>query len=178
MNLWGSYFASTTPTMRSTVTQFVVGAVGDTDLELLSLTDGLHRHLGLTRTYFSAFHAVIQTPLENVAPTDSMRDYGWEVEDLPFSEGGNLPTSVDPKKAYAEAHLREAPIDVMTADRADLLRIPNVDPKGADVILKARAQGKLTELADLRKVGIAAPENAAPYILFNGKRPPIQERLF
>jgi predicted DNA-binding helix-hairpin-helix protein len=176
--------------LARTVTQFVVGAVGDTDLELLSLTNGLYRHLGLTRTYFSAFHPVIQTPLENVASTDSMRafrlyqssfllrDYGWEVEDLPFSQGGNLPTSVDPKKAYAEAHLREAPIDVMTAERADLLRIPNVGPKGADAILKARAKGKLTELADLRKIGIAAPENSAPYILINGKRPPIQERLF
>ena len=66
----------------------------------------------------------------------------------------------------------------MTADRRNLLRIPNVGPKGADAILKARTQGKLTELADLRKIGIAAPENAAPYILINGKRPPIQERLF
>lgn len=176
--------------LARTVTQFVVGAVGDTDLELLSLTNGLHRHLGLTRAYFSAFHPVIQTPLENVAPTDSMRefrlyqssfllrDYGWEVEDLPFTDNGNLPTSVDPKKAYAETHLREAPIDLMTAERADLLRIPNIGPKGADAILKARSRGKIKELADLRKIGIAAPENAAPYVLIDGKRPPVQERLF
>lgn len=176
--------------LARTVTQFVVGAVGDTDLELLSLTNGLHRHLGLTRAYFSAFHPVIQTPLENVAPVDGMRehrlyqssfllrDYGWEVEDLPFTDNGNLPTSVDPKKAWAETHLREAPIDVMTAERADLLRIPNIGPKGADAILKARSQGKIKELADLRKIGIAAPETAAPYVLIGGKRPPVQEKLF
>ena len=37
----------------SIVTQFVVGAVGDTDLELLSLSDRLYNQLGLARTYFS-----------------------------------------------------------------------------------------------------------------------------
>jgi len=41
-----------------------------------------------------------------------------------------------------------------------------------------RAQGKIVELADLRKIGIAAPENAAPYVLIGGKRPPVQEKLF
>lgn len=176
--------------LASTVTQFVVGAVGDTDLELLSLTNGLHRHLGLTRAYFSAFHPVIQTPLENVAPTDStrefrlyqssflLRDYGWEVEDLPFTDNGNLPTTVDPKKAWADVHLRENPIDFRTADRAQLMRVPGIGPKGADAIIKARIQGTILELADLRKIGIAAVENAAPYVLISGKRPPLQERLF
>jgi predicted DNA-binding helix-hairpin-helix protein len=61
--------------LARTVTQFVVGAVGDTDLELLSLTSGLHRNLGLTRAYFSAFHPILQTPLENIAPTDSIREF-------------------------------------------------------------------------------------------------------
>ncbi len=176
--------------LARTVTQFVVGAVGDTDLELLSMTNGLHRHLGLTRAYFSAFSPVIQTPLENVAPTDGirehrlyqssflLRDYGWEVEDLPFNDDGSLPTNIDPKRAWAEKHLRENPVDVMTAERADLLRVPNIGPKGADAILKARGQGKIRELADLRKIGIAAPETAAPYMLIGGKRPPVQEKLF
>ncbi|MFN8527992.1 MAG: radical SAM protein [Anaerolineae bacterium] len=176
--------------LARTVTQFVVGAVGDTDVELLSLTTGLHRNLGLTRAYFSAFHPVLQTPLENVPSTDPLRqfrlyqssflirDYGWEVEDLPFADGGNLPTSVDPKKAYADAHLRENPVDLRTADRAQLLRVPNIGPKGADAILKARAGGKITDLSDLRKIGIAAPENAAPYVLLDGKRPPTQMGLF
>ena len=176
--------------LARTVTQFVVGAVGDTDLELLSLTSGLHRHLGLTRAYFSAFSPVIQTPLENVAPTDSirefrlyqssflLRDYGWEVEDLPFGESGNLPTTVDPKKAYAEAHLRESPVDLRTAERSQLLRVPGIGPKSADAIIEARAKGKINELVDLRKIGIAASENAAPYVLIDGKRPPVQGRLF
>jgi predicted DNA-binding helix-hairpin-helix protein len=176
--------------LARTVTQFVVGAVGDTDLELLSLTDGLYRHLGLTRTYFSAFHPVIQTPLEHVAPVDAirerrlyqssflLRDYGWQVEELPFSDMGNLPATVDPKQAWADAHLRNNPIDLRTAERAQLMRVPGIGPKSADAILKARTQGAITELAHLRKIGVAAPERAAPYVLISGKRPPVQERLF
>jgi predicted DNA-binding helix-hairpin-helix protein len=176
--------------LARTVTQFVVGAVGDTDLELLSLTRGLHRHLGLTRAYFSAFHPILQTPLENVAPTDSvrefrlyqssflLRDYGWEVEDLPFSDNGNLPTTVDPKKAWADANLRDNPVDLRTAERAQLMRVPGIGPKSADAILTARTRGKIRSLVDLRKIGIASPENSAPYILLEGIRLPVQELLF
>jgi predicted DNA-binding helix-hairpin-helix protein len=38
--------------LTSCVTQFVVGAVGDTDLELLSLSNRLYRQYGLTRAYY------------------------------------------------------------------------------------------------------------------------------
>src|SRR6266581_5991941 len=48
--------------LARTVTQFVVGAVGDTDRELLSLSSLLYRKLGLTRAYYSGFHPVEQTP--------------------------------------------------------------------------------------------------------------------
>ena len=51
------------------MTQFVVGAVGDTDVELLSLTGNLHRLGGLDRAYFSAFNPVSGTPFENLPPT-------------------------------------------------------------------------------------------------------------
>jgi predicted DNA-binding helix-hairpin-helix protein len=176
--------------LARTVTQFVVGAVGDTDLELLSLSNSLHRHLGLTRAYFSAFHPVLQTPLESVAPTDPMRefrlyqssfllrDYNWEVEDLPFNDNGNLPMTVDPKQAWADAHLRDTPVDLQTAQRNQLMRVPGIGPKGADAIIEARTQGKITELVHLRKIGIAAPEKTAPYVLIDGRRPPIQQQLF
>lgn len=172
--------------LASTVTQFVVGAVGDTDVELLSLTNNLYRRLHLARTYFSSFSPVEQTPLENVAPSDPrrefrlyqssflLRDYNWEVEDLPFQQDSNLPLDVDPKRAYADIHLRHNPVDLMTADREQLLRVPNVGPKGADAIIRARRHTHLTDLAQLRKLNIRAPEQSAPYILLDGKSPPVQ----
>jgi len=174
----------------SIVTQFVVGAVGDTDLELLSLSDRLYRQLRLARVYYSAFNPVIQTPFENISAVAPMRehrlyqasfllrDYQWDVEDLNFMQSGNLDLSVDPKRAWADAHLRQTPIDVMKASREELMRIPNIGPVGADAIIKARAQTRLTEVGQLRKLGIHKPEDAAPYILFDGRRAPQQLSLF
>lgn len=176
--------------LASTVTQFVVGAVGDTDLELLSLSNRLYRHYGLTRAYYSGFSPVIQTPFENLPATDPLReyrlyqasfllrDYGWNVEDLPFLTDGNMELTLDPKRAWAERHLREAPVEVMTARRDQLLRLPGIGPVSANAILKARRKGKLTSLADLQKLGIRAPGQASPYILLSGRRPLAQLKLF
>ncbi|MBZ0310466.1 MAG: radical SAM protein, partial [Anaerolineae bacterium] len=56
--------------IASITTQFVVGAVGDTDLELLSLSQRLYQQLGLTRAYYMAFSPVEQTPFENLSAVD------------------------------------------------------------------------------------------------------------
>ena len=176
--------------LAGTVTQFVVGAVGDTDQELLSLSNRLYRHYGLTRAYYSGFSPVIQTPFENLSATDPLRehrlyqasfllrDYGWKVEDLPFLSDGNMELALDPKRAWAERYLREAPVEIMTARREQLLRVPGIGPVGADAILKARRQGHLTDLSHLRQLNIRAPEQAAPYILLDGHRPAMQMNLF
>jgi len=176
--------------LAGTVTQFVVGAVGDTDHELLAMSNMLYRKAGLTRAYYSAFSPVIQTPFENLAPTQPLRehrlyqasfllrDYGWKVEDLPFLGDGNMTLETDPKRAWAERYLREAPIDIMRASRQQLLRVPGIGPVGADAILKARRVGRITELSHLRQLNIRAPEQAAPYILLDGRRVVEQMSLF
>ena len=176
--------------LAGTVTQFVVGAVGDTDQELLALSNRLYRQYGLTRAYYSGFSPVIQTPFENLPATDPLRehrlyqasfllrDYGWRVEDLPFMSDGNMQLELDPKRAWAERYLREAPIDIMKASRNQLLRIPGIGPVGADAILRARRRGRLTGLSHLRQLNIRAPEQTAPYILLDGHKPDIQMSLF
>jgi predicted DNA-binding helix-hairpin-helix protein len=189
---WAEAIRRAYPQMKlaSTVTQFVVGAVGDTDQELLSISNQLYRHAGLTRAYYSGFSPVVQTPFEHLAPTDPLRehrlyqasfllrDYGWKVEDLPFMADDNLRMDMDPKRAWAEMHLRQHPIEIMTAQRQHLLRVPGIGPTGADAIIQARRHGRLTELAHLRKLNICTPEQAAPYILLSGHRPIEQMKLF
>ena len=176
--------------LASLVTQFVVGAVGDTDLELLSLSDRLYNQVGLARTYYSAFSPVSHTPFENldaVAPIREhrlyqssflLRDYAWDVEDLPFEGSGNLRLDVDPKRAWADIHLLHNPVDLMKADREMLIRVPGIGPKGADAILNTRRQNAISDLAQLRKLGIRTPEQLAPYILLDGRRLPQQMSLF
>ena len=123
----------------SLVTQFVVGAVGENDLEILSTTSYLIKQLRLARTYFSAFNPVTNTPLENHAPENPwrehrlyqssflLRDYGFDLEDMPFTPAGFLPLDVDPKVAWARQNLRD-PIEINQADRRELLRVPGIGP--------------------------------------------------
>ncbi len=176
--------------LANSVTQFVVGAVGDTDQELLGLSSDLYRNLDLVRAYYSGFSPLEQTPFENVAATTSLRehrlyqasfllrDYGWNVADLAFLQDGNLRQDVDPKRAWADEYLLATPIEVMTAPRAQLLRVPGIGPRAAEAIMAARRRGRLSELEHLRRLRISAPERAAPYILLDGHRPVVQMRLF
>jgi len=172
----------------STVTQYVVGGSDESDLELLTTTQWLHKNVRLKRAYFSRFSPIRDTPLENKAPTDPLRehrlyqasfllrDYGFDLEELPFAEGGNLPLPTDPKLAWAQVNLREQPIEVNRAERNQLLRVPGIGLKGANAILRARRQGKLRDLSMLKKLGVIA-ERAAPYILLDGQRAPLQLAL-
>jgi predicted DNA-binding helix-hairpin-helix protein len=176
--------------LASLVTQFVVGAVEDTDLEVLSMSERLYQQLGLTRAYYSGFHPVSQTPFEELPASDKqrilrlyqasflLRDYGWSSEELPYLPVGNLPIEHDPKVLWADLNLRHSPIDLMTAERDDLMRVPGIGRKGAEAILRVRRNAHLTDLSQLRKLGIRAPERTAPYVLLNGRRQPTQLSLF
>ncbi len=174
----------------STTTQFVVGAVGESDLELLQTVSYLYRKLHLARSYFSAFSPVRGTPFEEKTPTNPwrqhrlyqasflLRDYGFELEDMPFQAGGDLPLGQDPKQAWANVNLSQAPVEINRADRQQLLKVPGIGLHGAQAILNARVGGgRLCSLEDLKALGIYA-SRAAPYILLDGHRPPAQLSLF
>ncbi len=176
--------------LARSVTQFVVGAVGDTDLELLSMSEQLYRQAGLARVYYSAFGPVAGTPFENLPATEAirefrlyqssflLRDYGWDVEELPFLGDGNLRTDVDPKRAWADLHLIHRPVELMQADRRQLMRVPGIGKAGAEAIIGARRRGRLTDLRHLRQIGIRAPHKLADYVLLDGRRPMRQLGLF
>jgi predicted DNA-binding helix-hairpin-helix protein len=173
----------------SSTTQFVVGAAGESDVELLTTTEFLHRQVGLARAYFSRFMPVPDTPLEAHPPTSPLRehrlyqssfllrDYGFDVEELPFDGEGNLPLESDPKLAWARRHLVHAPVELNTAGRRDLLRVPGIGPTGVERVLRERRRGRLRDLADLRKLGIVA-QRAAPFVLLDGHRPAHQLTLW
>jgi DNA uptake protein ComE-like DNA-binding protein len=102
---------------------------------------------------------------------------GFSLEDLPFQEDGSLPLHVDPKTAWAQKYLALQPLEVNRAERAELLRIPGIGPRSAEAILHARRQGRLRSLEDLQSLGVRA-QQAAAYILLDGRRPAQQLSLF
>ena len=106
-----------------------------------------------------------------------LRDYGFELEDMPFLRDGNLPLPTDPKLAWAQQNLKERPLEINQAERSQLLRIPGIGPKGADAIMRARRTGKLRDLTALRKLGIVV-KRVAPFVLINGKRAEGQLTMF
>jgi predicted DNA-binding helix-hairpin-helix protein len=173
----------------SSVTQFVAGGSGESDLELLTTTDYLYHHLGLRRAYFSPFNPIPDTPLENQPPTPVirehrlyqasflLRDYGFDIEELPFEADGRLPVQTDPKLAWARQNISERPIEINRAERQALMRVPGIGAKGADAILRARQQAKIRDISALKKLGILT-ERASPFLLFDGRRASYQPTLF
>ncbi|MCA9897988.1 MAG: radical SAM protein [Ardenticatenaceae bacterium] len=169
----------------STVTQFVVGAVGETDVEILSTTEYFTKQLHIQRAYFSAFSPIPDTPLENHPAENPMRkvrlyqtsflfrDYDFGLEEMPFDQQGNLPLDIDPKLAWAKDNLSHNPVELNRAHRDELLRVPGIGPKHSHTILNARRRGQLRELNHLRQLGIAT-KRLAPYVLLDGKRPNFQ----
>jgi predicted DNA-binding helix-hairpin-helix protein len=173
---------------RSLTTQFVVGAVGESDQELLDTVDRAHRELDLKRAYFSAFHPIERSPFAEMPAEDPiralrlyqadfmLRDYGFRAAELPFDETGLLPRDKTPKQAWAEHNLHE-PIEINRASRQDLLKVLGIGPKSADKILAARRETRLSDLSQLKALGVTTGW-AAPYVLLDGRRAAVQLRMW
>lgn len=173
----------------SSTTQFVVGAAGESDLDILATTAHLHKNSGISRAYFSSFNPIPDTPLENTAPSHPrrefrlyqafflLRDYGFMIEDLNYQGTGNLSLDKDPKSDWADCHLLHQPIEINQAPRELLLRVPGIGPKRVEQILSLRRKERLKSFTKLKKLRLIS-EKTAPYILLDGKSPTLQLGLF
>jgi putative DNA modification/repair radical SAM protein len=169
-----------TPPVLSSTTQFVVGAAGESDKELLQTVVQFYRQFQLGRAYFSAFRPICGTKMED-APAETpvrehrlyqadflLRRYNFELDELPFDEQGNLPRDVDPKLAWALRHPERFPVEVTKAEREELLRVPGIGPETAERIVKARKEGTLLTAEDLQRLGVRL-KRAAPFLTLRGK---------
>src|SRR3989442_8221031 len=147
-------------------TQFVVGAAGEQDREILGLVARLERQRLLHHAHFSAFQPVVGTPLEGRRPTPAgpelplyqaehlLRQYGLAYERLVFGADGNLSLHEDPKTAWALAHPERFPIDVCRAPYESLLRVPGIGPATAGARVTVRPCAVLRWSRDLRARGV------------------------
>lgn len=166
------------PVKVSRTTQFVVGPAGETDRELLGVTQTLYRDLGLSRVYYSAFRPIPDTPLDGRPPEDPrrerrlyqadflLRDYGWDADELPMA-GDRLDLDADPKLAWARAHPDRFPVEVNRAERESLLRVPGIGPVAAEAILVARRAGRLRSPDQLARLGVDA--RSLPWVTVDGR---------
>lgn len=162
-------------------TQFVVGAAGETDSELLRTTSWLYKKKELKRVYFSAF---VPPHISHITPHTShipllrehrlyqadwlMRFYQFNLNDLVLQKDQNLSLDVDPKMVFAIRNRGRFPVEINKAPFKTLLKIPGVGPTAARRIYRARKEHRLTELSELKNMGIVV-KRAKPFILINGK---------
>jgi len=167
-------------TSKSQTTQFVVGAAGETDQEILIQTEQLYRQMHLARAYFSAFQPIPGTPLEDHSPALPLREhrlyqadfllrrYGFCLDELIFDRDGSLPVGADPKTLWALSHPERFPVEINRADELELLRIPGIGPASAKKIIRYRAKGRFHNIEELRALGVWT-RRAAPFLLIDGR---------
>lgn len=152
------------PFARSQSTQLIVGADEARDGDILARSANLYGSYRLSRVYYSAFSPIpdashrlplARPPLlreHRLYQADwLMRFYGFERPEI-VEEGEDLDLSVDPKTAWALKNRAKFPVDIHTADRETLLRVPGLGAKAVERVLTARKVARLT-LDDLRRVG-------------------------
>ncbi|MBS1252195.1 MAG: hypothetical protein MAG451_01233 [Anaerolineales bacterium] len=173
----------------SRTTQFVVGAAGESDREVLTTAHQLYRELGLARAYYSAFRPVPNTPLDGLPAANPRRQdrlyqadallrlYHFDVNDIGLDADGHLALDEDPKLVWARRHPEHFPIEINTASRSALLRVPGIGPISAERLIRWRRRGRLRSLGDLRKAG-AVTDRAAPFITLDGRQPAQQLPLW
>jgi predicted DNA-binding helix-hairpin-helix protein len=147
-------------------TQFVVGLGNESDRELLSFAEGLEKKRLIHHPQFAAFRPIRNTPLENVPATPPlrerrlyqadhlMREYGFSAEELVYGKDGHLPLDHDPKLTWALANPGRFPVELTTASREELRRVPGFGPRAVERILGTRARESLRDLADLKMLGV------------------------
>jgi predicted DNA-binding helix-hairpin-helix protein len=177
-----------------TTTQFVVGAQGEKDREILRVVGGLERAGLLHHAHFSAFQPVAGTPMEGLPPTPAAREwrlyqaehllrhYGFGAEELVFGGDGNLALDHDPKTAWALAHVERFPVALERAPHELLLRVPGIGPAGARRLVSERRRTLPRDARDLARLGIDV-DRAGYFLTLRGRRlraalPAEQLRLF
>lgn len=162
-------------------TQLVVGATADSDRTIVSTLSALYAGGGIHHAQFSAFRPIRDTPMEEVPATPAMREhrlyqadhlmraYGFGADELVFDGEGNLPLALDPKVNWALTHPELFPVEVRTASRAELLRVPGIGPASARRIVAERRTTTFRGLADLRKIGVITAR-AAGFLSLGGRQ--------
>jgi putative DNA modification/repair radical SAM protein len=162
-------------------TQMIVGADSAPDGEILKRSETLYGAYKLRRVYYSGFspipEASARLPLarpplmreHRLYQADwLMRFYGFERGEI-IGETEDLDLAMDPKLAWALRNRGDFPVDVNTADRERLLRVPGLGVKVVDKLVAARRHKRMT-LEDVRRLARNI-DKLKPFIVADGWTP-------
>lgn len=157
-------------------TQMIVGATGETDKDIMYSATYYYKTYSMKRVYYSGYVPVLEdsrlpsltakVPMlrENrLYQTDwLLRFYGFAVNELLNDTYPNLDVDIDPKLSWALRNLHYFPVNVNTADKRMLARVPGLGMQSVGKIVSARRFRKLN-WDHIRKIGVAL--NRAKYFL-------------
>jgi predicted DNA-binding helix-hairpin-helix protein len=154
-----------------TTTQFIVGAARETDNQIVNYVWNLYKKLKLNRIYFSAYQKGLgdkSLPGEQYTGSNLdllnrehrlyqvdwlIRRYKFSLSDIGFDQNGNLPLHIDPKEQWAQKNPNFFPVDINTASRDELLRVPGIGFVTLERILELRKIGfKINKIDDIHKI--------------------------
>ena len=148
-------------------TQMIIGATGESDYQIMSVSEALYGRFKMKRVFYSAYVGVNEDsrlPAVGTLPpllrehrlyqADWLiRFYGFKAAELLSKRQPNFNLLLDPKCDWAVRHLEAFPVEVMTADYYQLLRVPGLGVNSARRICRARRYGGL-RFEDLKKMGV------------------------
>jgi predicted DNA-binding helix-hairpin-helix protein len=165
-------------------TQFIVGAAGEQDAQIVKYMSGLYERLKMHRVYFSAYQrglgdsSIAGEQVEPESKTDILmrehrlyqvdfllRKYAFTESDIIFENDGNLSLATDPKQAWALRHPDFFPVNLNKASKFSLLRVPGLGPLTVKRILEQRKQSYIRTIEDVGKAGVRL-EKAKKYLTF------------
>ena len=145
-------------------TQMIVGADDADDRQILVTSDQLYGNYRLKRVYYSAFSPIPDA--SRLLPSKSpplvrehrlyqadwlMRFYGFAVDEIAPKDAGMLDLDIDPKLAWALRHPQQFPVDLNTAPKELLLRVPGLGVRNVSRLLRSRRHRRL-RVADLARL--------------------------
>lgn len=162
-------------------TQMIIGATGESDYEIMSVSEALYKRFDLKRVFYSAF---INVNNDSTLPAQAggpplrrehrlyqadwlLRYYGFEANELLSEKRPFFNTFLAPKCDWALGHLEDFPVEINKADYNTLLRVPGIGVKSAGRIVRARKSGSL-DFNSLKTIGVVL-KRAVFFITCNGK---------
>lgn len=137
-------------------TQMIIGATPTPDRDILITSSDLYAKHKLRRVYYSAFSPIpfadnrlpgMRPPLlreHRLYQADWMlRFYDYKVTEIAPEAHPELELDIDPKTSWALRNPHFFPVDVNTAPRQHLLRIPGVGVRSVDRMLRIRRHARL-----------------------------------
>lgn len=161
-------------------TQLIVGASGESDRQILLLTQGLYRKASLKRVYYSAYVPIMKGKnLPAVKAPPFMREnrlyqadwllrfYHFDAEEILSPEEPDFDEELDPKCCWALRHRELFPVEVNRAPYEMILRVPGIGVRSALRIMRLRHYGTLN-FEDLKNIGVVM-KRARYFVTINGK---------